>query len=130
MFFLLLLLMIVLVLVLGVSDCHMRDNDWGDTVFPLFAGHEVIGTVVAVGSSVTDKKIGDRVGFGWIKDSCRTCEPCVAGTDNLCKKGFTGLITAGNRGGFSQFVRAPADFAFLIPDELPSEYAAPLLCAG
>ena len=111
------------------TDIHMRDNDWGVSQFPLVAGHEVVGMVTEVGKNVTTLQKGDRVGLGWIRDSCRVCYHCLQGEENVCKQGFTGLIV-GNHGGFADRVRSTADFAYKIPDALDSASAAPLLCAG
>jgi alcohol/geraniol dehydrogenase (NADP+) len=111
------------------SDLHMRDNDWGITTYPLVAGHEVVGIVTQLGADVTKFKIGDRLGFGWISNSCRVCEPCLRGEENICYEGSEGLIV-GNHGGFANKLRACADFAYTIPESLDSASAAPLLCAG
>ncbi len=111
------------------TDIHMRDNDWGVSKFPLVAGHEVVGIVTEVGADVTNLKRGDRVGLGWIRNSCRNCYHCLQGEENICKQGFTGLIV-GNHGGFADKVRSKADFAYKIPDALDSASVAPLLCAG
>ena len=111
------------------TDIHMRDNDWGVSKFPLVAGHEVVGIVTDKGKDVTTLESGDRVGLGWIRNSCRVCYHCLQGEENVCKQGFTGLIV-GNHGGFADKVRSPADFAYKIPDALDSVSAAPLLCAG
>ena len=111
------------------TDIHMRDNDWGVSKFPLVAGHEVVGIVTEVGEDVTNLQTGDRVGLGWIRNSCRVCYHCLQGEENVCKQGFEGLIV-GNHGGFADKVRSPADFAYKIPDALDSASAAPLLCAG
>ncbi len=111
------------------TDIHMRDNDWGVSQFPLVAGHEVVGVVTERGEDVTSLKTGDRVGLGWIRNSCRVCYHCLQGEENICKQGYTGLIV-GNYGGFADRVRISADFAYKIPDALDSASAAPLLCAG
>ena len=111
------------------TDIHMRDNDWGVSEFPLVPGHEVVGIVTEIGKDVTNLKKGDRVGLGWIRNSCRVCYHCLQGEENVCKQGFTGLIV-GNHGGFADKVRSTADFAYKIPDALDSASAAPLLCAG
>mmetsp|Transcript_44783 Transcript_44783/g.85640 ORF Transcript_44783/g.85640 Transcript_44783/m.85640 type:complete len:338 (-) Transcript_44783:178-1191(-) len=112
------------------TDCHMRDNDWGNAKFPFVPGHEVVGVVKTIGKNVRFLKEGDRVGYGWIKDSCRNCTRCIRGQENLCKIGHVGLITLGSNGGFQPVMRAPADFAFKLPEALDSASAAPLLCAG
>ena len=111
------------------TDIHMRDNDWNLSSFPLVAGHEVVGKITQIGENVTSFQIGDRVGFSWIRNSCRTCEACLRGEENVCRQGYTGLIV-GHHGGFANKLRAPADFAYKIPDALDSASAAPLLCAG
>lgn len=112
------------------SDLHMRDDDWFISKFPFVPGHEVVGEVIATGASVANLKIGQRVGAGWMRDSCRRCAACVRGEENICEPGYTGTIVMGNNGGFQAVLRLPADFAFSIPDALESIYAAPLLCAG
>ncbi|QYX32302.1 alcohol dehydrogenase catalytic domain-containing protein [Sphaerospermopsis torques-reginae] len=65
------------------TDIHMRDNEWNVSTFPLVAGHEVVGKVTKIGEDVTSLKIGDRVGFGWIRNSCRTCDACLRGEENV-----------------------------------------------
>ncbi|GLC41739.1 hypothetical protein PLESTM_001234500 [Pleodorina starrii] len=112
------------------TDMHMRDNDWGVSAFPFIPGHEVVGEVVAVGSDVTGLCPGDRAGVGWISNSCRVCANCKRGEENICEKGYTGLIVMGNHGGFQEVCRVNADFAYSIPEGLDSASAAPLLCAG
>jgi uncharacterized zinc-type alcohol dehydrogenase-like protein len=111
------------------TDIHMRDNDWNVSKFPLVAGHEVVGNVTQIGAEVNGIKIGDRLGFGWISNSCRVCDACLRGEENICRQGYKGLIV-GNHGGFGNKLRACADFAYKIPDNLDSASAAPLLCAG
>jgi len=111
------------------TDIHMRDNDWGVSSYPLVPGHEVVGVITQVGEDVTSLSVGDRVGFGWIRDACRQCDHCLQGEENICRNGYTGLIL-GHHGGFADKLRAPADFAYKIPDALDSASAAPLLCAG
>nr|QKY15194.1 zinc-containing alcohol dehydrogenase family protein (ADH) [Polytomella parva]CBY84994.1 zinc-containing alcohol dehydrogenase family protein [Polytomella sp. Pringsheim 198.80] len=112
------------------SDLHMALDDWGVTSYPFLPGHEVIGEVVAMGSMVKNLKIGDVVGAGWIRDSCRRCLHCLSGEENICEEGYTGSITFGNHGGFQDVMRFPADFVAKIPDSIKREHAAPLLCAG
>ncbi len=111
------------------SDIQMRDNYWGITEYPLVAGHEIIGIVGEVGGKVNHLQKGDRVGVGWIRNSCRVCDNCVKGEENICRKGNVGVIV-GNHGGFADRLRVSADFAYRIPDALDSASAAPLLCAG
>ncbi|KAG2482172.1 hypothetical protein HYH03_018872 [Edaphochlamys debaryana] len=113
------------------TDLHMRDDDWGVSKFPFIPGHEVVGEVVGVGSAVpASLRPGSRVGVGWIANSCRSCLACLRGEENVCEKGYTGLIVGGNHGGFQEVLRVTSDFLYSIPDALGSEDAAPLLCAG
>lgn len=105
------------------SDVHLADGDWGK-VFPLVPGHEIVGTVIA--GKGFEK--GQRVGVGWQRSSCGTCEYCVAGEEELCPKNEA--TCAGNFGGFADRIRVDGRFAMPIPDALASETAAPLLCGG
>lgn len=76
--------------------CHPPQNDdWGVSSFPFIPGHEVVGVVSAKGSQVKSVEVGDRVGVGWIKDSCRACLHCLRGQENICTRGYTGLIVEG-----------------------------------
>lgn len=109
------------------SDVHIIDGDWGHH-HPAVAGHEVVGTVAALGSNVKSLQIGQRVGIGWQSGSCMECEWCIRGETNLCPNS---LATCKDRpGGFADRIRVDARFAFPIPDALDSVNAAPLLCGG
>lgn len=110
------------------SDIHLIDNDWGNSVFPLIPGHEIIGTIKAKGDAVEEFEVGQRVGIGWQRSSCQHCEWCHQGEENLCLQQEATCI--GHPGGFASKIFADSRFAFLIPDELLSEHAAPLLCGG
>src|SRR5215831_5252077 len=110
------------------SDVHLIDNDWGMSKFPFIPGHEIVGTVVAVGSSVKDRKTGERVGIGWQADSCGICEWCRQGDEHLCAKSQPTCV--GRNGGYAERIRLNSKFAIPIPKALESEGAAPLLCAG
>src|SRR3569833_1153195 len=66
------------------SDVHLIDNDWGVSRYPFIPGHEVIGTVSALGADVSQHKLGDRGGIGWQADSCGICEWCRQGEEHLC----------------------------------------------
>ncbi len=105
------------------SDVHLVDGEWGDW-FPLVPGHEIVGTVVA-GRAFAP---GERVGVGWQRNSCGECEYCRAGEEVLCARNEA--TCQGNFGGFADRIRVNERFAFKIPQELPSETAAPLLCGG
>ncbi len=110
------------------SDVHLVDNDWGFSQYPLVAGHEVIGTVEALGSSVRHLQIGQRVGIGWSSGACLECEYCVRGDDNLCSRSVATAV--GREGGFGEALLVDGRWAFPIPEALSSENAAPLLCGG
>ncbi|WP_348266338.1 NAD(P)-dependent alcohol dehydrogenase [Edaphobacter paludis] len=110
------------------SDIHLIDNDWGFSKYPFIPGHEIVGTVVAVGSGVVDRKTGDRVGVGWQADSCGVCEWCRQGDEHLCAKSQPTCV--GRNGGYADRVRVNSRFAIPVPAVLESENVAPLLCAG
>jgi uncharacterized zinc-type alcohol dehydrogenase-like protein len=110
------------------SDIHLIDNDWGMSKYPFIPGHEIVGTVVAVGSAVKDRAMGERVGVGWQADSCGICEWCRQGDENLCAKSQPTCV--GRNGGFADKVRVNSRFAIPVPPALESEHAAPLMCAG
>ena len=110
------------------SDIHLIDNDWQRSVYPLVPGHEIIGVINAVGSEVKDLQKGQRVGVGWLANSCGQCEWCSNGQENLCAKKQATCV--GNHGGFAEAIRVNSHFALPIPDALTSETAAPLLCGG
>ncbi|KAF1966735.1 GroES-like protein [Bimuria novae-zelandiae CBS 107.79] len=108
------------------TDLHVLSSSWGPSSYPLVVGHEIIGKVSRVGSAVKDLKIGDR--------SCKRCEN---GLEAVCK-GFIGTYGAefqtpkGGKsfGGYAKTWRGPGAFAISIPEALPSEIAAPMLCGG
>jgi uncharacterized zinc-type alcohol dehydrogenase-like protein len=110
------------------SDLSMIDNDWGLTRYPLIAGHEVVGRVVAVSSGAKRVKVGDRVGVGWYASSCLECRTCLGGSQHLCAAS-TGLITH-HRGGFAERVRAHWVWCTPLPDGLDASTAGPLFCGG
>ncbi len=111
------------------TDIQAIDNYYGITEFPFVPGHEIVGYVSAVGSAVSDLKEGDRVGIGWQGRSCMKCEWCLQGEDQLCMD----IVSSGTwvpYGGFSSSVRVDSRFAYLLPDSMPSEVGAVLMCAG
>ena len=110
------------------SDLHLISNDWGISQYPFIPGHEVVGTVAAVGSDVKMHKVGDRVGLGWQSNSCGECEWCMKGMENLCPAQEATCVH--RNGGYAERVRANARFAIPVPEALSSEHAAPLLCGG
>jgi len=110
------------------SDVSMIDNHWGMTTYPFVPGHEIIGTIETLGSHVKHLQIGQRVGVGWEAGSCGTCEVCMTGHQNLCATSVPTVL--GPYGGFSERVRASANFAIPIPAKLDAAAAGPLLCGG
>jgi uncharacterized zinc-type alcohol dehydrogenase-like protein len=110
------------------SDIHLIDNDWGNSKYPFVPGHEIVGTVSAVGADVKDRTVGERVGIGWQADSCGICEWCRQGDEHLCAK--SQAICVGRNGGYADAVRVNSRFAIPVPAGLESENVAPLLCAG
>jgi uncharacterized zinc-type alcohol dehydrogenase-like protein len=110
------------------SDVHLIDNDWGNSKYPFVPGHEIVGTVSAVGTDVKDRKVGERVGIGWQADSCGICEWCRQGEEQLCPQAQPTCV--GRNGGYADAVRVNSKFAIPVPEGLDSENVAPLLCAG
>jgi uncharacterized zinc-type alcohol dehydrogenase-like protein len=110
------------------SDVALIDNDWGVSKYPFIPGHEIVGTVVAVGADVRDRKMGERVGIGWQADSCGVCEWCRQGDEHLCSQAQPTCV--GRNGGYADKIRVNSRFVIPIPDALDSENAAPLLCGG
>ncbi|MDY4678462.1 MAG: NAD(P)-dependent alcohol dehydrogenase [Bifidobacterium tsurumiense] len=123
------------------SDIHTARGEWGPAKYPLVPGHEIAGIVAAVGSEVTKFKVGDKVGVGCMVNACGECDFCKAGEEQFCQGtpgGLRGTLWTygddadGNptSGGYAQGFTVSEDFACHIPDEIPFETAAPLLCAG
>ncbi|WOC12211.1 NAD(P)-dependent alcohol dehydrogenase [Gordonia sp. MP11Mi] len=118
------------------SDIHTVREDWGPITFPQVVGHEIVGEVTEVGGDVTKFAVGDRVGVGCMVNSCRECENCVAGMEQYCLAGNTGTYASVDRdgtitqGGYSTHVVVDQDFVLRVPEAIPYEAAAPLLCAG
>ena len=118
------------------SDIHTVRGEWGPQQYPLTVGHEIAGTVVEVGVEVTRFVVGDRAGVGCLVNSCRECSNCLVGEEQHCEKGATGTYASIDRdgtvtqGGYATEIVVTDDFVLRIPDAIPFERAAPLLCAG
>ena len=110
------------------SDLHLIANDWGISNYPFIPGHEIVGTVAAKGADVRGLEIGQRVGLGWQSNSCGRCDWCMQGLENLCSESEATCVH--RHGGYASSVRANSRFVIPVPDGLPSEQAAPLLCGG
>ncbi|WP_337244619.1 NAD(P)-dependent alcohol dehydrogenase [Luteimonas sp. gir] len=119
------------------SDLHQVRDEWGGAMFPMVPGHEIVGRIAQVGSAVTAFSVGDAVGVGCFVDSCRTCPQCRAGEEQFCDEGMTATYNAMARdgsgptyGGYSTRITVDTAYVLRIPDALPLDAAAPLLCAG
>lgn len=110
------------------SDLSMLSNEWHMTKYPAVFGHEVIGTVVAVGSAARGRRVGERVGLGWSSESCMSCRQCLSGSQHLCST-LEGTIV-GRYGGFAERVRAHWAWTVPVPVGLNAAEAGPLLCGG
>jgi propanol-preferring alcohol dehydrogenase len=110
------------------TDLHVVDGDLPNPKLPIIPGHEVVGIVRELGSSVASLARGDRVGIPWLGHTCGHCRYCGSGAENLCDSPlFTGYT---RDGGFATHMVADADFAFKLEGFLDPVAAAPLLCAG
>src|SRR5512139_2529524 len=110
------------------SDVHLVDGDWGVGSYPMVPGHEIVGTVAALGPEARHLETGQRVGVGWQRGACLGCDLCGTGDENLCPRNEATCVD--HHGGFADRIRVDGRFAFPIPDALASENAAPLLCGG
>src|SRR3984885_5862250 len=110
------------------SDALVKEGLWPGLQYPRIPGHEIAGRVDAIGTDVTNWKVGQRVGVGWHGGHDFTCDLCRRGDFVLCQNE---KITAINLdGGYAEYQIANAEAVAAIPDELPAAEAAPLLCAG
>lgn len=118
------------------TDIHLTRNEWGEGIFPMVPGHEIVGIVAAVGSEVTKFKKGDRAGVGVMVDSCRECDDCKSGHEQFCSVSPVQTYNHYDKhgkpvyGGYSERIVVDADFAHHIPTNLDLAAVAPLLCAG
>ncbi len=119
------------------SDIHQVKDEWGGSTFPIVPGHEIAGIVSQVGSKVSHFTVGDRVGVGCFVDSCRRCSPCCKGLEQYCVEGcsltYNGVERDGKtptQGGYSNKIVVDENYVLRIPDKLPLDRAAPLMCAG
>jgi propanol-preferring alcohol dehydrogenase len=110
------------------TDLQLCEGDLRPHTLPITPGHQVVGSVAAVGPGVTHLGVGDRVGIAWIASTCGRCRFCTSGRENLCDEArFTGWS---RDGGFAEHVTARADFVYPLPDTFDAVRAAPLLCGG
>src|SRR5437660_1633965 len=119
------------------SDIHQAREEWGEATFPMVPGHEIVGTVKAVGSKVKRFKVGDRAGVGCFVDSCRACPECQRGQEQYCSV-LTSWTYNGREqdqltptyGGYSERIVVDENYVLRMPENLPADGSAPLLCAG
>ena len=110
------------------TDLHIVDGELTEPKLPLVPGHQIVGTIAALGENVQQFQLGDRVGVPWLGHTCNQCRYCLSGRENLCDWAqFTGYQL---NGGYAEYTVADAHFCFLIPEGYPDLLAAPLLCAG
>ncbi|MDP1876795.1 MAG: NAD(P)-dependent alcohol dehydrogenase [Actinomycetota bacterium] len=119
------------------SDIHQGREEWGSAIFPMVPGHEIAGIITEVGSAVTGFKIGDHAGIGCFVDSCRQCERCKAGDEQYCSVHTVLTYNSIERdgktptyGGYSTHIVCDEAYVLRIPENLPLDASAPLLCAG
>ena len=110
------------------TDLHVIEGELECPKLPLIPGHQAVGVITRVGSGVTTRRAGERVGIAWLQGTCSQCQFCRSGRENLCLSArFTGYQVDG---GYAEYAVVPAPFAYPIPPTFSDEEAAPLLCAG
>ncbi|MCC6131679.1 MAG: NAD(P)-dependent alcohol dehydrogenase [Acidobacteria bacterium] len=119
------------------SDLHTARNEWKGTVYPVVPGHEILGRVRRVGSSVTKFAAGDTAAVGCLVDSCRTCPDCREGLEQYCQTEMVFTYNSSDKhtgkmtyGGYSNAIVVDEDFVLKVASNLDPAGAAPLLCAG
>eukprot|EP00253_Pinus_taeda_P036259 PITA_36259 len=117
------------------SDLHQIRNEWKNSLYPMVPGHEIVGTVLEVGSEVKNFAVGDRVGVGCMVWSCQHCDSCSKEQEHYCEKvvwTYNSIYVDGSPafGGYSTLMVCDQRFVVKIPESLPFDAAAPLLCAG
>src|SRR5215211_1738829 len=110
------------------SDVLVKEGLWPGIQYPRVPGHEVAGTIDALGDNVTAWNAGQRVGVGWHGGHCFVCDQCRRGDFAMCvNRKVTGIDFDG---GYAEYMIAPATALAAIPDEVPAEEAGPFMCAG
>jgi propanol-preferring alcohol dehydrogenase len=110
------------------TDLHVIEGDLPPRRLPLIPGHQVAGSVEALGPGAARFGLGDRVGIPWLRRTCGACRFCTSGRENLCESAhFTGWDADG---GYAEYAVAPEEFVYPLPEGFSDEQAAPLLCAG
>jgi len=110
------------------TDLHVIEGELPARTRPIIPGHQAVGIVDRIGPHVLSVQVGDRVGIAWLQGTCKMCEFCESGRENLCPEAiFSGYHV---HGGYAEYAVVPAEFAYPIPPLFTDEEAAPLLCAG
>ena len=110
------------------TDLHLVDGELANARLPIIPGHEIVGSIVALGSDARRFAVGQRVGVAWLGHTCGHCDYCRRGLENLCDNpGFTGCTIDG---GYAEFTVAHQDYCFPLPNDCDAAATAPLLCAG
>ncbi|NLI99128.1 zinc-dependent alcohol dehydrogenase family protein [bacterium] len=110
------------------TDLHTVEGNLALPRLPLIPGHEIVGRIDKVGKGVSEERLGERIGVPWLYETCGKCEFCKKGLENLCSGSrFTGYHVDG---GYAEYVVAPSDSAYRIPDGLGDAQSAPLMCGG
>ena len=119
------------------SDIHQARGEWGDEIFPMVPGHEIVGRVARAGAEVSKFKVGDLAGVGCFVDSCRRCANCREGEEQYCENHLAATYNGTEMdektptyGGYSDKIVVDESYALKIPESLAPEGVAPLLCAG
>ena len=118
------------------SDIHQARNEWGNSIFPMVPGHEIVGRVTAIGDHVKNFKLNDLAGIGCIVDSCRSCAQCDVGEEQFCQNGMTGTYNSMGKdglptyGGYSTQIVVDEKYTLHVSEKLDIKGVAPLLCAG
>eukprot|EP00892_Ulva_mutabilis_P006070 jgi/Ulvmu1/3835/UM018_0047.1 len=118
------------------SDVHQVRGEWGNSIYPMIPGHEIMGIVIDTGAKVTKFKVGDSAAVGCMVDSCLSCNHCKNNDEQYCSKGF--IATYNSRGydgqltmgGYSTHLVCREEFVVSLPENIHFPGAAPLLCAG
>ena len=110
------------------SDALVKEGYWPGIQYPRVPGHEIAGRIDALGADVTLWKPGQRVGVGWHGGHCFQCDPCRRGDFVLCQ--FQKITAISYDGGYAEYMIAQSEAVAAMPDDLPADEAAPLLCAG
>ena len=115
------------------SDLHQARGDWGNSLYPMVPGHEILGRVTAVGSDVDKFKVGDIAGVGCLVDSCRHCDACDKGLEQYCENGATVTYNGRERinpdqltfGGYSEKIVVEERFVVKVPETMDLQAVAP-----